>query len=240
MAWAFPTTRADWQSRKKPRSAPPLRLFARESLSFAYMRTASTFGAVVPLPATGNGQHVMVLPGFMASDQTTARLRRSLDAAGFVTHGWGLGRNRGIKVDIFERIDAQIEKLGIDAPVILVGWSLGGLIAREYAKHASHRVAKVVTLGSPFSGDLRANNAWRLYEFVAGHSIDSPPIAVTLAEKPPVPTCAFWSAGDGVVAVSSARGLPHESDEQFELGCRHMGFVARPDAIRAIARAIAA
>ena len=240
MAWAFPATLADWQNSRTPRSAPPLRLFARESLSFAYMRTASAFGAAVPLPVTGNGQHVMVLPGFMASDQTTARLRRSLETAGFVAHGWGLGRNRGIKVDIFERIDAQIEKLGIDKPVILVGWSLGGLIAREYAKHAPERVAKVVTLGSPFSGDLRANNAWRLYEFVAGHSIDAPPIAVTLGDKPPVHTSAFWSAGDGVVAVSSARGLPHESDEQFELACRHMGFVAQPAAIRAIAKAITA
>ena len=110
---------------------------------------------------------------------------------------------------------------------------------REYAKHAPNRVAKVVTLGSPFSGDLRANNAWRLYELVAGHSIDAPPIAVMLAEKPPVPTCAIWSARDGVVAVSSARGLAHESDEQVELGCTHMAFVARPEAIRAVAQAIA-
>lgn len=239
MAWALPAPLADWRNSKKPRSAPPLRLLARESLSFAYMRTTSTFAAPVPLPVTGNGQHVMVLPGFMASDHTTARLRRSLEAAGFIAHGWGLGRNRGIKVDIFERIDAQIEKLGIDTPVILVGWSLGGLIAREYAKHAPNSVAKVVTLGSPFSGDLRANNAWRLYEFVAGHSIDSPPVKVTLSDKPPVPTCAIWSAGDGVVAVSSARGLAHESDEQVELDCRHMDFVARPDAIRAVALVIA-
>ena len=239
MAWAFPLTLTGWQHGKKPRSAPSLGLFARESLSFAYMRSAATFAAAVPLSVKGCGQHVMVLPGFMASDQTTARLRRSLETAGFIAHGWGLGRNRGIKADIFERIDAQIEALGIETPVVLVGWSLGGLIAREYAKHAPNRVAKVVTLGSPFSGDLRANNAWRLYELVAGHSIDAPPIAVMLAEKPPVPTCAIWSAGDGVVAVSSARGLAHESDEQVELSCTHMAFVARPEAIRAVAQAIA-
>ncbi|MEP7349753.1 MAG: alpha/beta hydrolase [Sphingorhabdus sp.] len=239
MAWAFPLPLADWQNSKKPRIAPPLRLLARESLSFAYMRSAATFAGAVSLPVNGSGRHVMVLPGFMASDHTTTRLRRSLDAAGFVTHGWGLGRNRGIKADIFERIDAQLEKLAIDTPVILVGWSLGGVVAREYAKHAPHRVAKVVTLGSPFSGDPRANNAWRLYEFVAGHRVDAPPVAVTLAEKPPVPTCAFWSAGDGVVAPSAACGLPHESDEQIELGCSHMAFVAGPDAIRAIARAVA-
>jgi predicted alpha/beta hydrolase family esterase len=219
-------------------SAPAMPLLAREALSFAYMRTSAAFASTVPLGIDGRGQQVMVVPGFMASDQTTSRLRRSLDAAGFKAHGWGLGRNKGIKADIFDRLDDRLDAMVIDTPLTLVGWSLGGLIAREYAKHAAHRVAKVVTLGSPFSGDLRANNAWRIYEFVAGHKVDAPPIAVTLSEKPPVPTCAFWSAQDGVVAPHSARGLRHESDERVELDCSHMAFVARPDAIRAIANAI--
>jgi alpha/beta hydrolase fold len=220
--------------------APAFALLAREALSFAYMRTSAAFAATVPLECAGEGQSVMVLPGFMASDQTTSRLRRSLCDAGFDAVGWGLGRNKGIKADIFERLDDQVEALSCDAPLTLVGWSLGGLIAREYAKYAPHRVAKVVTLGSPFSGDPRSNNAWRIYEFVAGHKVDAPPIEVTLADKPPVSTCAFWSSNDGVVAPHSARGQRHESDWQIELDCSHMAFVARPDAIRAIAKAIIA
>jgi dienelactone hydrolase len=219
-------------------TAPALPLLAREALSFAYMRTSAAFAPTIALDVAGAGHAVMVLPGFMASDRTTSRLRRSLAGAGFEAHGWGLGRNKGIKADIFQLLDDQISALSIDVPLTLVGWSLGGLIAREYAKHAPHHIAKVVTLGSPFSGDLRANNAWRVYELVAGHKIDAPPIAVTLAEKPPVPTCAFWSAQDGVVAPRSARGLRHESDHRIELDCTHMAFVARPDAIRAIAKAI--
>lgn len=220
--------------------APALPLLMREALSYAYMRTNASFSTKVELEVDGDGHSVMVLPGFMASDQATSRLRRSLNAAGFQAVGWGLGRNKGIKADIFERLDERMDSLGVDTPLTLVGWSLGGLIAREYAKHAPHRIAKVVTLGSPFSGDLRANNAWRAYEFVARHKIDSPPIAVTLSEKPPVPTCAIWSARDGVVAPNSARGLRHESDHRIELDCTHMAFVARPDAIRAIAKAIVA
>lgn len=220
--------------------APALPLLIREALSFAYMRTSASFSTTVALDVDGDDRPVMVLPGFMASDQTTSRLRRSLTAAGFQTFGWGLGRNKGIKADIFQRLDDRIDSLDVDVPLTLVGWSLGGLIAREYAKHAPHRVAKVVTLGSPFSGDLRANNAWRAYEFVARHKIDAPPIEVTLGEKPPVPTCAIWSARDGVVAPNSARGLRHESDHRIELDCTHMAFVARPDAIRAIAKAIVA
>ena len=220
-------------------SAPAFPLLAREALSFAYMRTSAAFASTVPLAIHGDGRPVMVLPGFMASDQTTSRLRRSLHEAGFEAHGWGLGRNKGIKADIFERLDERVEALQCDGPLTLVGWSLGGLIAREYAKYAQHRVAKVVTLGSPFSGDPRSNNAWRIYEFVAGYKVDAPPINVTLSEKPPVPTCALWSANDGVVSPHSARGQAHESDRQIELDCTHMAFVARPDAIRAIAKAIA-
>ncbi len=219
-------------------TAPPLRLLARESLSFAYMRFTASFGRIAPVACKGEGHNVVVIPGFMASDVTTRRLRNSLNAAGFVAHPWGLGRNKGVAADIFDRIDARLDTLSLDGPVTIVGWSLGGLIAREYAKYAPERVAKVITLGSPFSGDPRANNAWRAYEFMAGYKVDNPPIPMVLKEKPPVPTIAFWSARDGVVASRSACGLPDESDEQRELDCTHMAFIARPAAIDAIAAAI--
>ena len=238
MATRF-STFSDWAGLGQAGAgAPALPLLAREALSFAYMRTSAAFASTVSLDVQGDGRPVMVLPGFLASDQTTSRLRRSLQSAGFEAHGWGLGRNKGIKADIFDRLDERVEALQCDAALTLVGWSLGGLIAREYAKYAPHRVARVVTLGSPFSGDPRANNAWRLYEFVAGHKVDAPPIDVTLSQKPPVQTCAFWSANDGVVAPMAASGHSHESDTRIELDCSHMAFVARPDAIRAIAKAI--
>jgi alpha/beta hydrolase fold len=238
MATRF-STFSDWAGHSQVGAgAPALPLLAREALSFAYMRTSAAFASTVPLDVRGDGRAVMILPGFLASDQTTSRLRRSLQDAGFAAVGWGLGRNKGIKADIFNRLDERVDALQCDTPLTLVGWSLGGLIAREYAKYAPHRVAKVVTLGSPFSGDPRANNAWRLYEFVAGHKVDAPPIEVTLSEKPPMQTCAFWSANDGVVAPMAASGQSHESDTRVELDCSHMAFVARPDAIRAIARAI--
>src|SRR3546814_15081748 len=87
-----------------------------------------------------------------------------------------MGRNLGIRRDIFHRLDRRMDYIQRHDPQpgSLIGWSLGGLIAREYAKYAPDRVAKVITLGSPFSGDLRANHAWRIYELVARHRIDSP------------------------------------------------------------------
>ena len=92
--------------------------------------------------------------------------------------------------------------------MILVGWSLGGVFAREVAKVRPELVAKVVTMGSPFSGDPRSNNVWRLYEWIAGHPVDKPPIDTDTAEKPPVPTLALWSRKDGIVSIRSTRGLP--------------------------------
>lgn len=223
-----------------PVHAPPLRLLARELAGFAYTRTRATFAPPVALDVEGNGCEVVVLPGFLASDRTTARLRRSLDQAGFRAHGWGLGRNGGVSVDLFEQLDRQFDRKGIDRPATLVGWSLGGVIAREYAKRRPNRVARVITLGSPFSAHPRANNAWRVYEFVAGHKVDNPPVEAVLHEKPPVPTFAFWSARDGVVAPDAARGRLGEVDHATQLDCSHMAFIADPDAIRAVARAIVA
>jgi pimeloyl-ACP methyl ester carboxylesterase len=215
-------------------SAPPaLPLLLREAGGFATMRLKASFAPAVRTAASGTGD-VLIIPGFMASDRTTARLRKSLDAAGYRAHGWGLGRNTGVKADILQRLDAQVDAMNLGGQVTLIGWSLGGLIAREYAKYAPHRAARVITLGSPFSGDPRANNAWRVYELIAGHKVDAPPIDIVLTEKPPVQTTAFWSRNDGVVAPASARGSDGEMDRHVELDCGHMAFVADPLAIKAI------
>lgn len=217
---------------------PPFSLLAREALLFPFTRTRAAFAPPVALDLDGAGRPVMVIPGFMASDRTTARLRKSLTNAGFACFGWGMGRNLGIMSDIFERMDQRLSEMETDAPVTLIGWSLGGLVAREYAKYAPHRVAKVITLGTPFSGSARSNNGWRIYELIAGHKVDAPPISVNLCGKPPVPTIAIWSSHDGMVAPCAARGLPQESDVQVQERCTHMGLIADPMLIRRVAENI--
>ena len=187
---------------------------------------SSAFQANVALPAppTGAGQPVMVVPGFLTSDWASTRLRRSLAAAGYAAYGWGLGRNRGARADLLERMGRRLALIEArhNRPVALVGWSLGGVYARELAKIEPQKVALVLTLGSPFSGDLRRNNAWRLYEWVNDHPVDRPPLKLDLATKPPVLTIAAWSARDGIVAPAAARGLPHEADFVFEMPGKHL------------------
>jgi dienelactone hydrolase len=182
----------------------------------------------------------MVIPGFLATDRTTLGLQRALAAAGYRVGGWGMGLNRGVAAETLTRLAAQIEAFGRGRKVIAAGWSLGGIYAREIAKLRPDLVAKVVTMGSPFSGDPHANNAWRIYEWVAGHPVDDPPIKTILSEKPPVPTLALWSRRDGIVAPAAARGLPGESDSQVEIDVSHMGFGVSGRAFPAIVAAIKA
>lgn len=183
------------------------------------------------------GQPVLVIPGFLCNDQTTFTLRRKLAQEGFRVHGWKQGWNMGAKADTLDRIRDRIDGLGHDRPLVLVGWSLGGLYAREYARRYPEQVKAVITLGSPFSGDPRQNNVWRLYERVAGHSVDDPPIP-NVSDKPPVPHLALWSRRDGLIAVRSARGLDHERDAEEELDCHHMAFAVSTQAVRQVVKAI--
>jgi len=185
-----------------------------------------------------NGIPAMVIPGFIANDRTTTELRRALAEAGFRVHPWRQGMNLGARPDTLERLRDAVDECGHDEPILLVGWSLGGLYAREIARAEPERVRAVVTLGSPVWGDRRRyTNVWKLYERIAGHPVDNPPIPET-AEKPPVPTLAIWSRRDGIVAVSSAKGTEQTRDEEAEVSSTHMGFAVSKKGTRAAVREI--
>ncbi|HEX8365694.1 MAG TPA: alpha/beta hydrolase [Allosphingosinicella sp.] len=186
-----------------------------------------------------DGGKLMVIPGFLANDRTTLGLQRALAEGGFRVSGWGLGFNGGVSEVTVDRIVERLAAFGAGEKVILVGWSLGGLYARVVAQERPELIAKVVTLGSPFSGDrTRNNNVWRLYERVAGHSVNDPPIDKDPAVKPPVPTLAIWSHRDGIVAAAGARGRPEERDAELELDCSHMGFAVSGRAFPRIVEAV--
>lgn len=220
----------------RPESAPPLSLLLGELRVARDWATARTRPAAVAVDTVGNGAPVLTMPGFMAADMSMAQMRRSLNAAGFKAKRWKMGMNSGATADLFDRLDARVQHVTDfeGRAVHLVGWSLGGVFAREYAKHHPERVASVITMGSPFSGNPRANNAWRLYELVAGHKVDAPPVAMHPDPKPPVPTYALWSAADGVVSPASAAGLDGERDRAIELACVHLGFAFSEEATRAV------
>ena len=185
------------------------------------------------IAASANPQMVMILPGFATHPVRMRYLAQQLEAAGHRTKRWGLGFNWGADEERFELLEARLADLHArhGRPVVLLGWSLGGLFARELAKRQPEAVAKVITMGSPFSGSPRANNVWRAYQFITGHSVDAPPIETDLAAKPPVETVALWSANDGVIAPRCAAGRAGERDRAVAVRCTHIGFTYDPQVV---------
>lgn len=212
---------------------PSWRLLLAEFATWARLARAR----VEVAPAHRPGP-VMLLPGFGAHPARMRRMACALEDAGHRAFDWGLGFNLGPTPQNFAFLlgrTASIARLEGE-PVTLVGWSLGGLFAREIARQRPECVARVITMGTPFSGDMRANNAWRAYQLITGHPVDEPPIEADLSAKPPVPTTALWSARDGVVSPRSARGRPGERDRAVAVRCSHLGFASDPSVIAAVLR----
>lgn len=192
----------------------------------------------IEIAASHNPQMVMILPGFATHPVRMRYLAQALEAAGHRTKRWGLGFNWGADEERFALLEARLADLHArhGRPIVLLGWSLGGLFARELAKRQPQAVAKVITMGSPFSGSPRANNVWRAYQFITGHSVDAPPIEADLAAKPPVETVALWSANDGAIAPRCAAGRPGERDRAVAVRCTHIGFTYDPGVITTVLR----
>ena len=184
-----------------------------------------------------DGPPALVVPGFLASDRTTMDIRRALARSCWRVHPWNLGVNLGAKPDTMLRLSERLREIYDGRPVLVVGWSLGGLFARELAHLQPSKVRAVVTLCSPFSGDLKTNtNIREFYEWIAGHDVHHPPFERRSHLKPPVPSLAFWSRRDGIVAPRAARGMADEVDRAVELDTHHMGVVLwRPALTRIVA-----
>ncbi len=185
----------------------------------------------------GDGHPVLVLPGLMASDTSTVPLRRFLSSRGYDVHGWGLGINRGprhgVRAHMAETLAELHERSG-GRKVSLVGWSLGGIYARELARAAPERVRQVITLGSPLYGAPDKNsNAWGVYKMASGHARVEP------GERgdgpPPVPTTSIFTRGDGIVAwgASVERSGP-QTDNIEIVGATHLGLGVNPLALYAV------
>lgn len=230
------TRRAELARQPRPHGVggPKLHLLLAELRALAPRRARTEAIAAAAI----HPQPVMLLPGFGAHPVRMRPMLRGLAAAGHRPHEWGLGFNFGPTPENFAYLLNRVADLARTEaqPVALIGWSLGGLFAREIAKNRPEAVGRVITMGTPFSGDRRNNNAWRAYELVTGHAVDEPPIAADFSVKPPVPTIALWSPRDGIVSPRSACGWPGERDRAVALRCNHLGFANDPRAIAEVLR----
>ena len=191
----------------------------------------------------GDGHPVLVLPGLLADDSSTRALRSFLNSHGYEAHGWELGRNLGLRgtveQDMLARIDELFERSG-QRKVSLVGWSLGGLYARQLAKIAPDKVRCVISLGSPFAGSPKSTNAWRVYEMASGSKVEHlDPFGGTLATLPPVPTTSIFSRSDGICAWRACLNEEGLESENIEVYGSHCGLGHHPAAVLAIADRLA-
>lgn len=209
----------------------------------APLEAAATL-ALMPLWAwapKGDGHPVLVLPGLAAGDGSTVLMRRFLQTRGHAVSGWGQGTNLGLRPGVLDRAQQTLRRLFEEhqRKVSLVGWSLGGVYARELAKVAPEQVRQVVTLGTPFTGHPRETNAWRLYEWASGHRIGSHDLHGPLRAAPPVPTTSIWSRTDGVVSWRCSVQPRHHETENIEVEASHVGLGLHPAVLYAVADRLA-
>ncbi|MBP6899460.1 MAG: alpha/beta hydrolase [Burkholderiaceae bacterium] len=219
----------------KPPGPLQMLLEARAPWEYAAMLAATPWLRQIP---GGDGHVVLVFPGLGASDMSTVPLRNFLADRGWQPQPWKQGFNFGPRHGVLDSCRALVaqafERSG--AKVSLLGWSLGGVYARELAKEQPEHVRCVITLGSPFSGHPRGTNAFRFYQMVSGQQVEHDlELLAQLAEPPAVPTTSIYSQTDGVVAwqCSLNPDLPHT--ENIEVHASHIGMGMNPLALYAIA-----
>ena len=187
----------------------------------------------------GDGQPVLLLPGFAGGDGSTKVLRRFLTGRGFSAHPWLQGRNMGPRDGVRRKLVERIVDLHqrYERKVSIVGWSLGGVYARELAKRLPDKVRQVVSLGSPFADIGRAGNARPLSDRLSGRRRrrSRPDLADQLRTPPRVPSTAIYSKTDGIVHWSTCLEPETDHTENIEVPGSHCGLGMNPLVLYAVA-----
>lgn len=194
----------------------------------------------------GDGHTVMVLPGFATTDLTTQALRNYLSWLGYESEPWSLGFNTGY-VKLGEDQGALRSRLADLArssggKVSMVGWSLGGTMARQMAREHPEWVRRVITLGSPFTGDPDAIVIRKMYEWLSREKLDSDLWRARFERDrapPKVPTTAIFSPNDGITAWQNCIEESGEYTENIEVGGSHLGLTHNPTVMLHVAKILA-
>ncbi|RYF42760.1 MAG: alpha/beta hydrolase [Comamonadaceae bacterium] len=224
--------------------APSLSLLATEPLRAMFDFVASRLAAAAQ--PIGDGHPVVVFPGLGGAPFTTSQLRRYLDQAGFQAHDWGRGMNTGPDGNLDTWLLGLVQHVrelhaATGRKVSLVGWSLGGVYAREIAKLCPESVRQVVTLGTPFASLGGANHAGGIYKLLnRDNSVQlTPELQARLRTCPPVPTTSVYSKSDGVVSWRGCLEKKTATSESVEVTASHLGMVTHPEVLRIVANRLA-
>jgi len=223
--------------------APGIPLLLAEARGIFEFNASLLLSPLLMRAPRGDGHPVLTLPGFLASDLSMAPMRRYLGDLGYDAHAWRMGRNTGgllrMRAALRDRLAEIYHSSG--RKVSIVGWSLGGVYARDLALHSPEMVRYVVTLGSPFANDVRATNATRLYETLSGEAVgDDPELQKAISGDLPVPTTSIFSRTDGIVNWRTCLVRPSDTAENIEVHlASHIGLGVNPAALWAVADRLA-
>ena len=211
---------------------------ARAPWEYAAMLAAAPWLNKLPI---GDGHPVVVFPGLGAADMSTVPLRNFLRDRGYTPYAWKQGFNFGPRRGVLDSCRAHVQQVAQrhQEKVSLIGWSLGGLYAREIAKEQPDVARCVITLGTPFSGHPRATNAWRLYEMVSGQSVHDLALVQQIRVAPSCPTTSIYSKTDGIVAWQCSINPAAPHTENIEVHSSHVGMGMNPLALYAVADRLA-
>ena len=184
--------------------------------------------AMLAAPVSDDLQPVLVLPGLGTGDINTTLLRHTLRKLGYPAYGWGLGINIGPSEKITRGFRARLVEVyeRHKAPVSIIGWSLGGIYARQLARENPAMVRQLITLGSPIKLERHdQSNARHVYNLLRRFHVTDLELPLE-ASTPPLPmhTTAFYSRLDGIVAWQACRDNPGLMAENIEVLCSHFGF----------------
>jgi len=213
----------------RPAVAPALRLLLTEpARGLADLATLPLAAPWLSFAPHGDGHSVLVLPGLLATDTSTALLRGFLRRLGYDARGWNLGRNLGPTAEVLDDLPAQLSELAsrTGRAVSLIGWSLGGIYARELARQHPDQVRQVITLGSPFAlTDPRQSHADRAYQRRSSlHASARLPTREQVSRPIPVPSTAVYSRRDGIVSWQTCIEPETDLHQNVEVRCGHLGF----------------
>jgi pimeloyl-ACP methyl ester carboxylesterase len=198
--------------------------------------------AMTDLPK-GDGRPVLVLPGFLATDLSTRPMRSLLADLNYEPHGWGLGQN--LRFDEHREREMGDLVKGVygraGRKISIIGWSLGGVFARELAKMYPDKVRSVITLGSPISNDRNHSSARHLFEAINGRETNPQRQGryAALEEAPPVPTTSILTKTDGIVAWRGSLQKKAPQTENIIVPASHVGLGVNPLVMVAIADRLA-
>ena len=190
----------------------------------------------------GDGHPVVIFPGLASDRHSTAPLKAFCEDLGYAAYDWGRGFNTGPD----GHVDAWLDELAQHVQeltaahgqrISLIGWSLGGIYAREIAKKLRGHVRQVITIGTPFAGTAEQTNVAWVYRLLNGQTpaLDEALMA-RLRTPPDVPTTSIFSRSDGVVAWQACiQGGDREHTENIEIDGSHVGMGWNPQVLSIIA-----